>query len=161
MYAFLSESSSRAVIYSSNVTSSIAVLRSAFKDTESSLLDKLVPGLSIVASSLSIISTVFGKTKKQTDLTSDSVDRFAESMRKLDQAFETSIRLRNLTDAQELKLRLERLFDKEDFFKGVGLDSFDIIRAIAEGASIDELFPEGAMGSLSLGQFVGFIRYNG
>ena len=150
----LSMKSTNAIIQMGRVADNIGLIQSASRDASSRLIDKLVPGLSIVASGFSILNSIFGDTETQIDTTGRAAERLAEQLRKLEEAFERSIRLRDISAAKEIQERLDRLFATGDL---AGI-SESLLAAFAGGATLQELFPQGAMGAPALGNIISILR---
>lgn len=120
-----------------DIAGSLIDLRSALKNTESSFLDKFVPGLGLVATGISILSGSLSGQSEQTVATAITADILADKMQRLNSVMEAQIRLQNLTQQEELQRRLKQLGGFGDIF---GIDiSAGFLKAFAEGGDLIEL----------------------
>lgn len=150
----LSVNSAGALVQVGSLTDGIAEFRSISAKTGSSLFDKLIPGMAIAASGLSILNTIFGKTEKRTRAVSNSANILADKMRKLNEAFERSINLRDISARQELQERLQRLLSAGDL---AGIPE-DVLRAFVEGVDFKDIFPPELLRTQAFQNIVNLLR---
>ena len=148
----LSVNSAGAIVEVAGLADGISEFGKLSKD--SSLFDKLIPGMSLVASGLSIMNTIFVKTEKRTTAVSNSADLLADRMRKLNDAFETSLDLQNLSDAEKLQKRLKKLLASGDL---AGIPE-DILRGFAQGIKFEDLFTPEQLRTSAVQNIIGILE---